>query len=164
MVVAALGDPEISIPGRRGQDPGPALVCGVDIAQVAGPQALVHDLVNGRGDLAVTAGAQNAVHLGQLPQHILLVPLGHAAGDQDLFHLAGLFQLRHFQNVVDGLLTGRGQEAAGVHHHHIRPLRGADDGVARRLNGGHHLLTVHLVLGAAQGNKRNLIGHGGSSF
>ncbi len=39
VVVAALGDPQVGIPGGRGQDARPVLVGGVDVAQVAGPQA-----------------------------------------------------------------------------------------------------------------------------
>ena len=33
------------------------------------------------------------------------------------------------------------------------------DGVAGSLDGGHHLLAVHLVLGAAQGDKGNVVWH-----
>ena len=160
VVVASLGDAEVGIPGGRGQDPLPILGGGVDVAQVAGPQARgTHHLVNGITDVAVAAGAQDAVHLRQFVQHVLLVPLGHAAGDQDLFHLAGALQLRHLQDVVDGLLAGGLQEAAGVHHHHIGTLRLGLDGVAGGLDGRHHLLAVHLVLGAAQGDKGNVVWH-----
>ena len=114
MVVAPLGDAEIGVPGGRGEDPLPVLGGGVDVAHVAGPQTGVpHHLVDGGADVAVAAGAQDAVHLRQLAQNVLLVPLGHAAGDQDLFHLAGALQLRHLQDVVDGLLAGGLQEAAG---------------------------------------------------
>ena len=124
---------------------------------MAGALALFHHLGNGQGDVIVAAGAQDAVHLRQLPEHILLVPLGHAAGHQDLLDLPGLFQLRHLQNIVDGLLAGRGQEAAGVDHHHIGTLGRGVDGMACRLDRGHHLLAVDLVLGTAKGNECNVI-------
>ena len=153
MVVAALGNAEVGIPGRRGQDALTALVGGVDVADVAGPQPLLHDLRNSPGNLIVAAGAQNAVHLRQFLQHVVLVPLGHAAGDEDLLDLACLFQLSHLQDVVDGLLAGGGQETAGVDHHHVAALGSSLDVVARGLTGCHHLLAVHLVLGAAQGNE-----------
>ncbi|CAN4045389.1 TRAP transporter small permease, partial [Dysosmobacter welbionis] len=157
---APLGDAEVGIPGGRGQDASPVLGGGVDAAQVAGPQARgPHHLVDGGADIAVAAGAQNAVHLRQLVQNVLLVPLGHAAGDQDLLYLVGPLQLRHLQNVVDGLLAGGLQEAAGVHHHHVGPLRLRLDGVAGGLDRGHHLLAVHLILGAAQGDKGNVVWH-----
>ena len=159
VVVAPLGDAEVGVPGGRGQDALPVLGGGVDVAQVAGPQAACHHLVDGIADVAVAAGAQDAVHLRQLAQNVLLVPLGHAAGDEDLFHLAGALQLRHLQDVVDGLLAGGLQEAAGVHHHHVGPLGLGLDGVAGSLDGGHHLLAVHLVLGAAKGDKGNVVWH-----
>ena len=160
VVVASLRDAEIRIPGGRGQDASPVLGGGVDVAQVAGPQAgASHHLVNGGADVPVAAGAQDAVHLRQLVQNVLLVPLGHATGDQDLLYLAGPLQLRHLQNVVDGLLAGGLQEAAGVHHHHVGPLRLGLDGMAGGLDRGHHLLAVHLILGAAQGDKGNVIWH-----
>ena len=103
--------------------------------------------------ISVSAGAQNAVHFRQIVQDVLLIPLSHAAGDQNLLDLARLFQLGHFQNVVDGLLTGGGQEAAGVHHHDVRALGGSLDVVSGGLNGRHHLFAVHLVLGTAQGDE-----------
>ena len=129
----------------------------MDIAQVAGALPLFHDFRDGLGDIVVAAGTQDAVHLRQLPEHVLFIPLGHAAGHQDLFHLSGLFQLRHLQNVVNGLLAGGGQKAAGVDHHHVGPLGLGLDGVACRLDCGHHLLAVDLVLGAAKGDECNVI-------
>ena len=65
MVVAALGDAEVGIPGRRGQNALAALVGGVDVADVAGPQALLHDLGDGSRNVVVAAGTQDAVHLRQ---------------------------------------------------------------------------------------------------
>ena len=129
----------------------------MNISQAAGPESAGHDLVNGCHNFTIAAGAQNAVHLRKLSQHISLIALGHAAGDEKLFELSGLFQLRHFQNIVDGLFTGGGQEAAGIHHRHIRPLRVSLDGMSGSLDRGHHLLAVHLVFGTAQGNKCNII-------
>ena len=93
MVVTALGNPQVGVPGRRGENSGPVLGGGVDVAQTAGPEILLQDLGNGLGDVPVAAGAQDAVHLRQLFQNVLPVALGHAAGDQDFFQLPGLFQL-----------------------------------------------------------------------
>ena len=152
MVVAALGDAQIGVPGRRGEDAGAVLGGSVDVAEAGGP-VVRHDLLHRLNDVAVAACAQDAVHLRQLREHVLLVPLGHAAGDQNLLHLARLFQLRHLEDVVDGLLIGGGQEAAGVDHHHVGSLGLGDHGVARRRHAGHHLLAVDLVLGTAQGDK-----------
>ena len=133
MVVTALGDAEVGVPGGRGEDAGPALGGGVDIAQMAGPEARLHDLGDGGGDIAVAARAQDAVDLQELLQHVGFITLGHATGDEDLFQGPGLFQLRQVQDVVYGLLTGGGQEAAGVYHRHVGPGGVRDDFVARRL-------------------------------
>ena len=81
VVVAALGDPQIGIPRGRGQNALTALVGGVDIPQMAGLFALFHHLGDGRGNVAVAAGTQQAVHLRQLMENILFIALGHAAGD-----------------------------------------------------------------------------------
>ena len=81
VVVAALGDPQIGVPRGRGQNALTALVGGVDIPQMAGLFALFHHLGDGRGNVAVAAGTQQAVHLRQLVENILFIALGHAAGD-----------------------------------------------------------------------------------
>ena len=150
MVVAALGNAQVGIPGGRGENTGSALWGGVDVPQMAGPEPLFHHLVNGLYNVIIAAGAQRAIHLRQLSEHIFPVPLGHAAGHQNLLHLAGPFQLRCRQNGLDGLLTGGGQKAAGVDHHHIGTLLLHLDGVARGLDRGHHLLAVDPVFRAAQ--------------
>ena len=157
VVVAALSDAQVGVPGGRGQNPLAALVGGVDIAQVAGALSLFHHLGDGLGDIVVAAGAQDAVHLRQLPEHILFIPLGHAAGHQDLPDLPGLLQFRHLQNIVNGLLAGRGQEAAGVDHHHVGALGLRLDGMACCLDRGHHLLAVDLILGTAKRDECNVV-------
>ena len=95
-VVAALGDAQVRIPRRRGQNARAALHAVLNIAHVAGAQpAGRHDLIDRAGDLAVAAGAEHRVDLRQLMEHIVLVALRHAAGDDDLFELAIFFELRH---------------------------------------------------------------------
>ena len=132
----------------------------VDIPHVAGPQrCAAHHLVERKGNVAVAAGAEHRVHLGQLAQHIVLVALRHAAGDDDLLESSLLLELRHFEDIIDGFLAGRSQKAAGVDHGHIRPLGREDDIVPRVLHRGHHLLAVDLVFGTAEGNKEHIVGH-----
>ena len=157
MVVTALGNAQIGIPGRGRQNAGAALLCRMDITHMAGTQPLFHYLINGGGNIAVAAGTQNAVHFRQFIQHIVLIALCHTAGHQNLLDLACLLQFCHLQNIVDGLLTGRGQEAAGVDHHNVCSFRSANHSMACSLCSCHHLLTVHLVLGTTQGNKCNMI-------
>ena len=103
----------------------------------------------------IAAGAENAVHLGHLLKDLLLVALAQAAGDQDLAHQTGLLQPGGLQNVVDGFRSRRIDEAAGVDDHHIGVHQLGFHTVARLLDPIHHPLAVHLVLGAAQGNKTN---------
>ena len=61
------------------------------------------------------------------------------------------------QDIIDSLLTGRGQEPAGIDHYHIRALGIGQDLMARGIDKGHHLLGIHLIFGAAKRNKRNFI-------
>ena len=130
VVVASLGNPEIGVPRGRGEDAGAVLGGGVDIVQMAGTKAQLHDLGNCGGDVAIASGTQDAVDLRQLRQHVGFVALGHAAGDQDFFQSPGPFQLRQMEDAVDGLLAGGGQEAAGVHHRRVGPGGVRDDFVA----------------------------------
>ena len=153
VIVAALSDPQIGIPRWCGQNALTALVGRVDIPQMAGFFALFHHLGNGRGNIIIAAGTQQAVHLRQLLKNILFITLGHAAGDQDLLHLTRLFQFCHLQNILDGFLTGGRQKSTGIHHHHVAALRLGLDGVTCFRTQGHHLLAVHLILGAAKRNE-----------
>ena len=101
----------------------------------------------------IAAGAQHAVHLGQLREDLLLIALGQTAGDQELLHPAlGLF-LADGDNVVDGLALGGVDEAAGVDHHQIHVLGLRADLPAGGLHQIHHLFAVDLILGAAEGDK-----------
>ena len=124
----------------------------VDVVEAADGAAR-HDGLDRVHNVLVAAGAENAVHLGKFLCHLTLIALRHAAGDQNFLELAGLFQLRHGENVLDGLLAGGRQKAAGVHHHHIAALRLGLNGVACLGAQSHHLLAVHLILGAAKGNE-----------
>ena len=62
---------------------------GVNIRITSGPA------IDRAGDLAIAAGAEHRVDLRQLMEHIVLVALRHAAGNDDLFELALFFELRH---------------------------------------------------------------------
>ena len=95
VVIAALGDSQIGIPRRRGQNPLAALVGGMDIPQMAGLCALFHHFRNSADNIAITAGTEQTVHLRQLVENIALIALGHAAGDKNLLDFSLLFQLRH---------------------------------------------------------------------
>ena len=108
-----------------------------------------------RHDAVIAAGAQNAVNLRHLLQDLMLIPLGKAACDQDLADLAGFLQLGSLQDIVDGLSLSRVNKSAGVDHHRVAAHRIHGHFVARFLHTVHHSFTIHLVLGAAQGDKTN---------
>ena len=95
VVIAALGDSQIGIPCRRGQNPLAALVGGMDVPQMAGLCALFHHFRNSADNIAIAAGTEQTVHLRQLVENIALIALGHAAGDKNLLDFSLLFQLRH---------------------------------------------------------------------
>ena len=115
-----------------------------------------HDLLQRGDDLGIAAGAQHAVHLGQLLHQLLLVALGQAAGDQQLLQLPLVLEGGQLQNILDGLALGRVDKAAGIEHRHIGPRRLSGHGVARLAHQGHHLFGIHQVLGAAKRYECNL--------
>ena len=119
----------------------------------------LHQLRHGGGHIGIAAGAQHPVHLGQLRADLLTVALGQATRHQQLLQLTCLFQLRQLQDAVDGLALGRLDEAAGVQHCHVGPLRFTRDVVPRSPAQGHHLLGVHQIFGAAQGYKGYFVWH-----
>ena len=93
-VAAPLGDAEIGVVHGGGDDPRQLLHRGVYVGKMAVSLSGGH-LFHGGNDVAVAAGAEHRVDLGQLVEHIVLVALRHAAGDDDLFELALFFELRH---------------------------------------------------------------------
>ena len=152
VVIAALGDTQISVMLGGGQHPVELVDLAVDAGKAAGVAA-AHQLLQRRHDLAVAAGAHDTVHLRQLRQDLLPVALGEAAGDQNFPHLPLRLQLCRGKDGVDGLLLGAVDKAAGVDDHHVRPgrlLQQDMPGVAAQC---HHLLGVHQILGTAKGNK-----------
>ena len=64
---------------------------------------------------AVVIQADEGIHLRQFSAQLLRVTLHHAPGHHQTAAGAGLFQLSHFQDGVDGFLARGVDEAAGVH-------------------------------------------------
>ena len=92
VVVTALGDLQVGIIVGAGEHPGRLVQRRVDVAK--GLDGLPgQGLLHGGDDLAVAARTQNAVHLGHLGEDLVLIPLGEAAGDQDLTQLPCGLQL-----------------------------------------------------------------------
>ena len=149
MVVTALGDGQIGVVARRRQDAARLVGGGVDVAVLLHDPAQEHPGCGG-GNVIVAARAEDAVHLGHLLQNFVLVALGQAAGDQNFSQPALLLQLRHLEDVGNGLLLGRVDEAAGVDNDQIRAVRLAGDPVTGLLKPEEHLLRIDLVFGAAE--------------
>ena len=157
-VAAPLGDLQIGGVGRGGHQALPVLKGAVDIAEVL-RLLPCHQLLHRRCHVGIAAGAQHPVHLGQLGADVVGVPLGETASHQQLFQPPGLFQFRQLQNIFDGFALGGLNEAAGVQHRHVGPVRVAGNSVPRPAAQGHHLLGVHQILGTAEGNKCDFIWH-----
>ena len=156
-VVAALRDAQVGIVPRRGQHPVELVDHPVDIGKAPGRTAS-HHLGKRRHDLTVAAGAHDAVHLRQLVQYLLLVPLGQAPRHQYLAHLPLGLQRCHGQYGVDRLLLGTVDKPAGVDDHSVCTGGCLQQRMPRIAAQGHHLLCVHQILGTAKGNKCNLHG------
>lgn len=114
---------------------------------------VLQQFLNGRNDLRITAGAQNAVHLRQFLPNLVGIALGQAAGHENFPHPACLFQFCHPQNMIDGLALGGINKPAGINDHHVAVHHPVADRVPGFLDPEHHPFAVHLVFGAAQGNK-----------
>ncbi len=120
-VVAALRDAQEGVVTRRGEHAAELVDRRVmSSKRLTVPPAMTVSTASTMS--LVAAGAENAVHLGKLLCHLTLIALRHAAGDQNFLELAGLFQLRHGENVLDGLLIRAREEAAGVDHRSVAAL------------------------------------------
>ena len=157
-VVAALRDAQEGVVARRGEHAAELVDRRVDVVEAADGAAR-HDGLDRVHNVLVAAGAENAVHLGKLLCHLTLIALRHAAGDQNFLELAGLFQLRHGENVLDGLLIRAREEAAGVDHRSVAALGRRAKHHASIAAQGHHLLAVDHIFRAAERNKVKLVCH-----
>ena len=114
---------------QKAQNPGDLVHRGALVTEETGTSPGQH-AVGGPDDVLEAAHAQHGVDLRQLLQDGVLVALGETAGNDDAAETPGLFQLRHLQDVVDGLALGRVDEAAGVDDHEIGPVRIGQQGIA----------------------------------
>ena len=120
-IVAALRDAQPG-PARAGGDHAGQLVDrGALIAEKA-ERAALHDGVCGGDNILEAAHAEHRVDLRQLREDGVLVALGQTAGDDQPAESARLLELRHFEDVVDGLGFGGVDKAAGIHDHQIRAV------------------------------------------
>ena len=76
-----------------------------------------------------------------------------AAGDDEALGAAGLLELGHFEDSVDGLLLGRVDKGAGVDHDDVRVFRVGGKLMPFGDEIAHHDFRVDEILGAAETNK-----------
>ncbi len=148
-VVAALRDAQVSPARPGGHDAGDLLHGGVFIAEEACAAPREHR-VGGAHDVPEAPDAEHGVDLRQLLQDRILVALAQTARDDQTAQPALLLELRHLQNVVDGLALRGVDEAAGIHDREIRPLRLGHQREAGLVEKVEHLLAVDQILGAAK--------------
>ena len=107
------------------------------------------------GDVRVVVEAEDRVGLGQRLGEVLAVALGQAAHRHDRLRGAVGLEVGRREQGVDGVLLGRLDEAAGVHHHRVGVLRVVDEPETAGLEASGELLGVDLVAGAAEGHQRD---------
>ena len=103
-------------------------------------------------DLGHFAGAEQRVDLGNLILQFVPVSLGEAPGDHQPLARAGLLQLRHLEDGVDGFLLGLVDERARVDDEDVGLARIGGERVPGLLGQPQHHLGVDEVLGAAEGD------------
>ncbi len=141
---------------RRRAEPGQAVDHRGrrDLHEVLLPaQDLPADLADA-GDLR---RADDGVGFGKFLPQFILVALREAAGNHEGAAFPLLLHLRGLEDGPDGLLLGGLDESAGVHHDDLGflPVRGQLE--PRAGEHAHHLLGIHLVLGAAQAHHAYLV-------
>ena len=159
MVVAALGDLQIGIILRRGQDTAILRLVCIDIVEALVAFAAQH-LPDRVGNVKVGAGAKHAVDLRHFLQDLLLIALRKTAGDQDLLDPALRLELRHGENVVDGLGLCGLDKAAGVDDDELRTVGVGADLIPCLPQQPEHMLGIDLIFGAAKRDHAYRVGHG----
>ena len=156
-VVAALGDFQVGVVPRRGNDPRTAqrhVPLGAVAFQLARPGGAQprHD----GGQRRVGADAHHSVHFGHFRNDLLLVPLGQTAGDDDLQIRVLLLVLAGHEDVFDGLAFGGFDETAGVDDDNVCLGQIRHRLVAFLQQRVAEYIGVHLILGTAEGNNGNV--------
>ena len=92
------------------------------------------------------------VDLRDLLKDLLLVSLGHAAGDHKDFQVPGLLQVSQSEDLLDALLLGLLDETAGVDHRRFRFILVIRDLIPVFGKDAEHFLGVDKIFVAAEGN------------
>ena len=157
-IVAALRDLEISGVGGSGLHSAAAerklQFVGEKLHLVA-CKRFEHDV----GDFIVRADADGGVDLIELLGDLVLIALGKAARDDNRLDFSLAFEITQLQNLVNALLLGGFDKAAGVHDHRVRLFGVADKLKAAFLECIEKHFGVNLIFGAAEGNHPDLVIH-----
>ena len=108
-----------------------------------------------RADLLAAEDAHDLVHLGELIEQDILLPLGQAAGDDDPFDVPGAFPPEQLLDDPARLLPGRVDEPAGIDDDQVRFLSLGHQHKPVLRQQSEHPLGIDKVLGAAEADKRD---------
>ena len=153
-IVAAVRNAQIGEKVRRRLQPFAVKLPTAAVGERANARA-AHHAAYGLHNVAVGAQSQNRIALRHFLRHLLLIPLRHAAGDDDLLNLPLLFEPGKLQNVFDRLFLCVLDKAAGVDDHHIGKAAFRDDLHARIPQRREHQLRIHLIFRASERHHRN---------
>ena len=151
MVVAALRNFQIGGISRCEQD-APALHLSlINLAEIAVHRARhLHDCAHRVDDIGITACAEHSINLRHFLGDLLRIALHQTAGDNQCLELSAFFQLRCFQNGLNGFLLCGFDKAAGIDDRNIRICDIIDNRNAGFCKLCQHVFAVHKILGTAQ--------------
>jgi hypothetical protein len=109
-------------------------------------------------DVLHFAGTHDNIHFGDLFEDLLAIAFDQAARHDQLARRAELLVLGHFEDGLNRLLFGRGDEAARVHHKHISLVSARSQLAAAARKDSHHHLAVDEVFRASQADESDF-GH-----
>ena len=153
-VIAALGDFEIGGIERRGQHSAAQLV-GEQLERAVAAEHLLHHV----GDLLIGADAHSRVDLIELLGDLVLIALRKTAGDDDRLDLALALEVAQLDDLVDALLLGGVDKAAGVHNDRVRLGRIVNDRIAASAQREQQHLRIDLIFCTAQRDYADLFIH-----
>src|SRR5262249_20280667 len=96
------------------------------------------------------------VDLWNFFQNFAAITLRKTSGNHQFFAVALRFQIRHFQDRLDGFLFGAIDEPARVHDDDVRIFFLSGDGITLPAEGSKHNFAVYQVLWTAKADEPDL--------